>query len=94
MFLILGRPRVAIAGQVDQVAAFLDTKKVEMLRAPRHLADESEPLVIAQGIDGAGLSCIGAAREGNFGQAVEGEFTQLRDSSVECGVEHGRMDWT
>ena len=47
MLLVPGRARKPVSRQVDQITAFVHAEKVEMLCAPRHLADESKPLVVA-----------------------------------------------
>ena len=79
---------IAIAGQVNQVGAAGQTEKIDELGPAGRLADEGQPGVPCQGIDGTGFSGIGTAGEGNFRGRRRGrrQIDRFGDRGLENGV--------
>ena len=65
---LAGRLGETVAGQIDQIAAFFDAEKVEVLRPPRRLRDEGEAGMVGERVDRRRLAGVGATGKCNLAQ--------------------------
>ena len=65
---------VSVARQVGDAALLIDVEEDDLLCPPRCLAGSGEGFLSGQGVDRAGLSCVGAAGKGHFVTAVRSKL--------------------
>ena len=79
-----------IARQINQEAANLSLKKIQMLGTARGLAGEGEPFLIGNDIDCARLAGVRAPSKGHLALTVGWQVAEVGDGRKETGVEHGK----
>ena len=75
--LAFGGRGVAVARQIDEVAAVAESKIVQGLGAAWRVAGTGQFLVVGEGVDQARLAGVGAAGESGLGDAVRRQAAQV-----------------
>src|SRR6202790_4913211 len=78
--------RIAISRQIREKRAGFQTKKVDVLRAPRRLADECKPGMIRQRVDRGRLSSVGSSRKGDSGRPPRRQLRPVCGGSQKFGM--------
>ncbi len=78
--------RVAVTGQVNQVAVGTDTEEINMLGATGGFADEGHAIALRECVDRARFARIGPAGERNFCAVCARQCTRLCDGSEKFDI--------
>ena len=77
---------VAITRKVDDPPLFIQCEEIDQLGPPRRPAGAREALLLAQQVDGAGLSGVGPACEGNLCAFVGGRLRDVGGAGEKLGL--------
>src|SRR5688500_6790791 len=81
---------IAITGKIDEIASGAHAKKIDVLRAPGRLADESHAPALRKRVDRARLAGVRPPCECDFRSVRGRQITRRGDGSEELDLAQGK----